>query len=137
LITHAVGDFITQNSRIHDDVWSDSGFMRKLIIAVDQNMVLADCSCNNRETAIKSPESQAIISKMSSQQQLLLQQSTSAPRVRVGFRFHPTDEELVGYYLSEKVAAKTIDVDLIRDLDFYKLEPWDLHGEQNKRTQLQ
>nr|BBK93928.1 VNS transcription factor [Sphagnum palustre] len=64
---------------------------------------------------------------MSSQQQQLLQQSTSAPRVPVGFRFHPTDEELVGYYLPKKVAAKTIDLDLIRDLDLYKLEPWDLH----------
>ncbi|CAK9197308.1 unnamed protein product [Sphagnum jensenii] len=53
--------------------------------------------------------------------------STSAPRVPVGFRFHPTDEELVGYYLPKKVAAKTIDLDLIRDLDLYKLEPWDLH----------
>ncbi len=137
MITHAVGDFITQNSRIHDHVWTDSGFIRKLILAADQNMVLADCSCNNRETAIKSPEAQAIISKMSSQQQLLLQQSTSAPRVPVGFRFHPTDEELVGYYLPKKVAAKTIDLDLIRDLDLYKLEPWDLHGEQNKQTQLQ
>ncbi len=111
--------------------------MSTLIIAADQNIVLPDCSCNNRETVIKSPEAQAIISKMSSQQQLLLQQSTSAPRVPVGFRFHPTDEELVGYYLPKKVAAKTIDLDLIRDLDLYKLEPWDLHGEQNKQTQLQ
>jgi len=111
--------------------------MRKLIIAADQNMGLADCSCNNRETAIKSPEAQAIISKMNSQQQLLLQQSTSAPRVPVGFRFHPTDEELVGYYLPKKVAAEPIDLDLIRDLDLYNLEPWELHGEQNKQTQLQ
>ncbi|CAM6023892.1 unnamed protein product [Sphagnum balticum] len=109
-----------------DHVWTDSGFMRKLIIAADQNMVLADCSCSNRETAIKSPEAQAIISKMSSHQQLLLQQSTSAPRVPVGIRFHPTDEELVGHYLPNKVAAKPIDLDLIRDLDLYKLEPWDL-----------
>lgn len=100
-------------------------------------MVLADCSCNNRETAIKSPEAQAIISKMSSQQQQLLQQSTSAPRVPVGFRFHPTDEELVGYYLPNKVAATSIDLDPIRYLDLCKLEPWELHGEQNKQTQLQ
>jgi hypothetical protein len=137
LIPHAVGDFITQNSRIHDHVWTDSGFMRKLIIAADQNMVLADCSCSNRETAIKTPEGQAIISKMSSHQQLLPQHSTSAPRVPVGFRFHPTDEELVGHYLPNKVAARPIDLDLIRDLDLYKLEPWELHGEQNKQTQLQ
>ncbi|XP_024369492.1 NAC domain-containing protein 105 [Physcomitrium patens] len=47
-------------------------------------------------------------------------------KVPVGFRFHPTDEELVGYYLPKKVTARKIDLDLIRDLDLYKLEPWDL-----------
>lgn len=47
-------------------------------------------------------------------------------RVPVGFRFHPTDEELVGYYLPKKVNARKIDLDLIRELDLYKLEPWDL-----------
>jgi hypothetical protein len=52
--------------------------------------------------------------------------SPPATRVPVGFRFHPTDEELVGYYLPKKVAAKPIDLDLIRELDLYKLEPWDL-----------
>jgi hypothetical protein len=54
--------------------------------------------------------------------------SSSPTRVPVGFRFHPTDEELVGYYLPRKVAAKHIDLDLIRELDLYKLEPWDLQG---------
>jgi hypothetical protein len=53
----------------------------------------------------------------------------SSARVPVGFRFHPTDEELVGYYLPKKVGALKIDLDLIRDLDLYKLEPWDLQGQ--------
>ncbi|KAE8694009.1 NAC domain-containing protein 37 [Hibiscus syriacus] len=43
-----------------------------------------------------------------------------------GFRFHPTDEELVGYYLRKKVAAQKIDLDVIRDIDLYRIEPWDL-----------
>ncbi|KAL4369276.1 hypothetical protein GQ457_05G012500 [Hibiscus cannabinus] len=43
-----------------------------------------------------------------------------------GFRFHPTDEELVGYYLRKKVASKKIDLDVIRDIDLYRIEPWDL-----------
>ncbi|KAG6636995.1 NAC domain-containing protein 7-like [Carya illinoinensis] len=43
-----------------------------------------------------------------------------------GFRFHPTDEELVDYYLRKKVASKRIDLDVIRDVDLYKIEPWDL-----------
>lgn len=45
-----------------------------------------------------------------------------------GFRFHPTDEELVGYYLRKKVAAQKIDLDVIRDIDLYRIEPWDLQG---------
>ncbi|VVB18352.1 unnamed protein product [Arabis nemorensis] len=51
------------------------------------------------------------------------QESSSIPP---GFRFHPTDEELVGYYLKKKVAAQRIDLDVIREIDLYKIEPWDL-----------
>ncbi|XP_038991145.1 NAC domain-containing protein 7-like isoform X2 [Hibiscus syriacus] len=43
-----------------------------------------------------------------------------------GFRFHPTDEELVDYYLRKKVASKRIDLDVIKDVDLYKIEPRDL-----------
>ncbi|KAF8377864.1 hypothetical protein HHK36_031251 [Tetracentron sinense] len=43
-----------------------------------------------------------------------------------GFRFHPTDEELVGYYLKKKVASQKIDLDVIGDIDLYRIEPWDL-----------
>jgi len=45
-----------------------------------------------------------------------------------GFRFHPTDEELVDYYLRKKVSSKKIDLDVIKDVDLYKIEPWDLQG---------
>ncbi|EOA13803.1 hypothetical protein CARUB_v10026898mg [Capsella rubella] len=51
------------------------------------------------------------------------QESSSIPP---GFRFHPTDEELVGYYLKKKVASQRIDLDVIREIDLYKIEPWDL-----------
>ncbi|GAA0159862.1 hypothetical protein Leryth_024938 [Lithospermum erythrorhizon] len=52
--------------------------------------------------------------------------SSSTPCVPPGFRFHPTDEELVGYYLRKKVASQRIDLDVIRDIDLYRIEPWDL-----------
>ncbi|KAL4375998.1 hypothetical protein GQ457_02G006930 [Hibiscus cannabinus] len=47
-----------------------------------------------------------------------------------GFRFHPTDEELVGYYLRKKVASQKIDLDVIRDIDLYRIEPWDLQADR-------
>ncbi|KAK8587542.1 hypothetical protein V6N13_086523 [Hibiscus sabdariffa] len=50
------------------------------------------------------------------------------PCVPPGFRFHPTEEELVGYYLRKKVASQKIDLDVIRDIDLYRMEPWDLKG---------
>ncbi|KAL1324807.1 hypothetical protein HN51_034946 [Arachis hypogaea] len=43
-----------------------------------------------------------------------------------GFRFHPTDEELVDYYLRKKVSSRKIELDVIKDVDLYKIEPWDL-----------
>ncbi|KAH7840076.1 hypothetical protein Vadar_012333 [Vaccinium darrowii] len=47
-------------------------------------------------------------------------------RVPPGFRFHPTEEELLHYYLTKKVASEKIDLDVIRDVDLNKLEPWDI-----------
>ncbi|XP_058104584.1 NAC domain-containing protein 7-like [Magnolia sinica] len=47
-------------------------------------------------------------------------------QVPPGFRFHPTDEELVDYYLRKKIASRRIDLDVIKDIDLYKIEPWDL-----------
>ncbi|XP_068661799.1 NAC domain-containing protein 105-like [Aristolochia californica] len=43
-----------------------------------------------------------------------------------GFRFHPTEEELVGYYLTRKVNSLSIDLGVINDIDLYRIEPWDL-----------
>lgn len=43
-----------------------------------------------------------------------------------GFRFHPTDEELVGFYLKRKVEKRPIRIELIKQIDIYKYDPWDL-----------
>ncbi|XP_022995651.1 NAC domain-containing protein 12-like [Cucurbita maxima] len=47
-------------------------------------------------------------------------------QVPPGFRFHPTEEELLHYYLRKKVGFQKIDLDVIRDVDLNKLEPWDI-----------
>nr|GMC77307.1 NAC domain-containing protein 78-like [Ipomoea batatas] len=51
-----------------------------------------------------------------------------------GFRFHPTDEELVFYYLRRKVCAKPLRFDAISEIDIYKVEPWDLPGMSRLKT---
>ncbi|XP_074369608.1 transcription factor JUNGBRUNNEN 1-like [Apium graveolens] len=43
-----------------------------------------------------------------------------------GFRFHPTDEELVDFYLRRKVEKRPISIELIKHIDIYKYDPWDL-----------
>ncbi|CAL9751856.1 unnamed protein product [Musa acuminata subsp. burmannicoides] len=43
-----------------------------------------------------------------------------------GFRFHPTDEELVVHYLCRRAAGQCLPVPIIREVDLYKYDPWDL-----------
>ncbi|KAF3775362.1 NAC transcription factor 29 [Nymphaea thermarum] len=43
-----------------------------------------------------------------------------------GFRFHPTDEELILCYLRNRVVSNPYPVSIISDVDIYKFNPWDL-----------
>ncbi|WCJ43667.1 NAC domain containing protein 47 [Euphorbia peplus] len=43
-----------------------------------------------------------------------------------GFRFHPTDEELISHYLKKKVTSSPFPLSIIADVDIYKFDPWDL-----------
>ncbi|KAF8392799.1 hypothetical protein HHK36_021036 [Tetracentron sinense] len=45
-----------------------------------------------------------------------------------GFRFHPTDEELITYYLTNKISNANFTGRAIGDVDLNKSEPWDLPG---------
>ncbi|XP_065864231.1 NAC domain-containing protein 100 [Euphorbia lathyris] len=45
-----------------------------------------------------------------------------------GFRFHPTDEELITFYLTKKVSDVTFTSKAVVDVDLNKSEPWDLPG---------
>ncbi|GER29268.1 NAC domain containing protein 35 [Striga asiatica] len=46
--------------------------------------------------------------------------------VMPGFRFHPTEEELIEFYLRRKVEGKRFNVDIITFLDLYRYDPWEL-----------
>ncbi|XP_031737235.1 NAC domain-containing protein 40 isoform X2 [Cucumis sativus] len=43
-----------------------------------------------------------------------------------GFRFSPTDEELISFYLKKKLEGYEKSVEVIADVEIYKYEPWDL-----------
>ncbi|CAF2089924.1 NAC domain-containing protein 59 [Brassica rapa] len=43
-----------------------------------------------------------------------------------GFRFHPTDEELISHYLRPKVLNTVFSAVAIGEVDLNKVEPWDL-----------
>ncbi|XWS69687.1 hypothetical protein CRYUN_Cryun04dG0200300 [Craigia yunnanensis] len=43
-----------------------------------------------------------------------------------GFRFHPTDEELIMYYLRNQAKSRPCPVSIIPEVDIYKFDPWQL-----------
>ncbi|KAG6495423.1 NAC domain-containing protein 2-like [Zingiber officinale] len=54
--------------------------------------------------------------------------STTVAQVSLppGFRFHPTDEELIQHYLKNRASSLPCPVSIIADVDIYKFDPWDL-----------
>ncbi|XWS62591.1 hypothetical protein CRYUN_Cryun06bG0024100 [Craigia yunnanensis] len=45
-----------------------------------------------------------------------------------GFRFHPTEEELLDFYLRNMIYGKKLRCDIIGFLNIYHHDPWDLPG---------
>ncbi|XP_020578932.1 NAC transcription factor 29-like [Phalaenopsis equestris] len=52
--------------------------------------------------------------------------SSGPPYLPPGFRFHPTDEELILHYLCKRLEAAPFPASIIADVDIYKFNPWDL-----------
>ncbi|XP_059666024.1 NAC domain-containing protein 78-like [Cornus florida] len=65
---------------------------------------------------------------------MALESTPQTASLAPGFRFHPTDDELIRYYLKRKVCGKPFRFDAISDTDVYKCEPWDLPGKSKLKT---
>ncbi|KAM1159254.1 hypothetical protein ACFX15_031847 [Malus domestica] len=53
-------------------------------------------------------------------------QATENIQLPAGFRFHPSDEELIVHYLKNKVTSSPLPATIITELDLYKYNPWEL-----------
>ncbi|OWM70719.1 NAC domain-containing protein 83-like [Punica granatum] len=54
-------------------------------------------------------------------------------RLPVGFRFRPTDEELLVHYLKRKVLSVPLPARVIPELDVLRTNPWGLPGDMRER----
>lgn len=43
-----------------------------------------------------------------------------------GVRFHPSDEELIVYYLHNKVNSRPLPAAVVGEIELYSYNPWDL-----------
>ncbi|KAG0474453.1 hypothetical protein HPP92_014139 [Vanilla planifolia] len=55
-----------------------------------------------------------------------MERSIVSQRDLPGFRFHPTEEELLDFYLRRTAAGKKLAIDIIGTLNLYLYDPWDL-----------
>lgn len=53
-------------------------------------------------------------------------------KLPVGFRFRPTDEELIVHYLARKVLALPLPAPAVTEMDVLRSQPRDLPGNTNK-----
>ena len=54
------------------------------------------------------------------------QQPTTEIRLPPGFRFHPSDEEIIQHYLRNKFTSSPLPASIIAEIDLYKYNPWEL-----------
>ncbi|KAK8659287.1 hypothetical protein V6N13_029493 [Hibiscus sabdariffa] len=52
--------------------------------------------------------------------------TSSSSDLPPGFRFHPTDEELIMFYLKNQAKSMPCPVSIIPEVDIYKFDPWQL-----------
>lgn len=43
-----------------------------------------------------------------------------------GFRFHPSDEELIEHYLLNQLNSRPLPANLIAEIELYNYNPWEL-----------
>ncbi|MFQ6644929.1 hypothetical protein Gotur_019958 [Gossypium turneri] len=53
-------------------------------------------------------------------------------KMPIGFRFHPTDEELVVHYLKRKALCLPLPASVIPEFDVFQTDPWSMPGDMKE-----
>ncbi|EOY02882.1 hypothetical protein QUC31_017949 [Theobroma cacao] len=53
-------------------------------------------------------------------------------KMPIGYRFHPTDEELVVHYLKRKALSLPLPASVIPEFDVFQTDPWSLPGDSKE-----
>ena len=53
-----------------------------------------------------------------------------------GFRFHPTDEEIINHYLIRKVLNSNFTATAVAEVDLNRNEPWDLPSKLSTASEI-
>lgn len=82
----------------------------------------------NCKTQVQDDQEETVISSVSKEAVVVVDDEVDDQEGPLpGFRFHPTDEELVSFYLKRKVEKrKPLKIEIIKQIDIYKHDPWDL-----------
>lgn len=98
-----------------------------MAIATTMNLTNVDInSCSRNDNSFNNDNNKQQHHHRQQQQQA--EDEHEHDMVMPGFRFHPTEEELVEFYLRRKIEGKKFNVELITFLDLYRYDPWELPG---------
>jgi len=100
----------------------------RLILSEGHHVNFENRACRDTCMASMCNGNKAGMGMLQNQQDQLNQQQDCSVELPPGFRFHPTDEELVSYYLTRKISNPRFEVRAIGEVDLNKCEPWDLPG---------
>ncbi|KDP41816.1 hypothetical protein JCGZ_26834 [Jatropha curcas] len=62
-----------------------------------------------------------------------MEKTNFAVKLPIGYRFHPTDEELLVHYLRRKVFGVPLPASVIPDFDVFQTDPWTLPGDLKEK----